>query len=307
MTNRIDTAHKRNRFGPPGPLFICYDNLYRCIGEGVNVRFVLRMLALAVPLAVVASGGALVALIVRAAIGPPPDPTPLPPTILAPRGVLPSGNVAFQEWVRYRDEGYRMVGCGFLLALEDGRIVGLTAAHNAMPGNPSHRLEQIQLRAQPSGYTLDFDMLYDPPGRPRDGHDLTVDYLLLHPNGPVDPAYVLQPDPRGGPLPGERVLLYKCLGGDGGGQSTLSGTVQTASDQAVWVLMDEPFSPMHWSGSGSPLVSQHTGQVVGMLIAGTLRGRWMLLGMHPVGSLVQKAEASVSPLKLENYGPPPDR
>lgn len=263
----------------------------------------LRVLALALPLAVALSAVALVVWAVRTVMGPPPDPTPLPPTISAPRGELPRGNVAFQEWVRFRGEEYRMVGCGFLMALDDGRIVGFTAAHNAMPGNPSHPLEQIRLRAQPSGYTVELDRLYEPPGRPRDGDDLTVDYLLLQPEAPVDPTYVLRPDPRGGPLPGERVSLYKCIGGDGGGQSILSGTVQSAGDKAAWVLMDEPFSPIHWSGSGSPLVSQHTGQVVGMLIAGTLRGRWMLLGMHPIGSLVQKATIVTSTIKLENYVP----
>ncbi|MCS7261473.1 MAG: serine protease [Anaerolineae bacterium] len=267
----------------------------------MNIRFVMRVLSLALPLVVVVSAVALVASAVRAVVGLPPDPTPPPPTILAPRGELPRGNVAFQEWVRFRDAEYQMVGCGFLMALGDGRIVGLTAAHNAMPGNPMRPLEQIRLRAQPAGYTVDFERLYLPPGRPRDGDDLTVDYLVLHPEGAVDPAYVLQPDPRGGPLPGERVALYKCLGGDGGGQSILSGTVQSVSDKAMWVLMDEPFSPMHWSGSGSPLLSQHTGQVVGMLIAGTLRGRWMLLGMHPVGSLVQKAATATSPLLLKDY------
>jgi hypothetical protein len=197
-----------------------------------------------------------------------------------------------------------MVGCGFLFALDDGHVFGVTAAHSAMPGDPSHPLEQISLRAHPTGYTIDFDTLYNPPGRPRDGDDLTVDYLLLHPEVAVDPTYVLRPDPRGKPLPGERVLLYKCLGGAGGGQHVLGGTVQSADEKAVWVLMDEPFSPKHWSGSGSPLVSQHTGRVVGMLIAGTLRGRWMLLGMHPVGSLVQKAATSTSLIELRNYAPP---
>ncbi|MGQ9786484.1 MAG: hypothetical protein ACUVSJ_08495, partial [Anaerolineae bacterium] len=261
-------------------------------------------LAITLPLAAVLSSVALVASIGRIVMGPPPDPTPPPPTILAPRGEMPRGNVAFQEWVRHRDEEYLMVGCGFLMALDDGRIVGVTAAHSAMPGNPSRLLEQISLRAQPSGYTVDFDTLYDPPGRPRDGDDLTVDYLLWYPDTTIDSAYVLQPDPRGKPLPGERVSLYKCLGGEGGGQSILSGTVQSVDDRAVWVLMDEPFSPMHWSGSGAPLVSQHTGQVVGMLIAGTLRGRWMLLGMHPVGSLVQKAATYTSLIELKNYAPP---
>ncbi len=269
----------------------------------MNFGFILRASVLAIPSAVIISSVTLAVSSVRLVMGPPPDPTPPPPTISVPRGEIPSGNVAFQEWVQYRDEGYSMVGCGFLLALNDGHVFGVTTAHSARPGDPRRPLERIRLHAQPSGYTVDFDAVYIPIGRPRDSDDLTVDYLLLHSDPDIDPAYVLWPDPRGAPLPGERVLLYKCLGGNGGGQHILGGTVQSVDGKAVWVLMDLPFSLAQWSGSGSPLVSEHTGQVVGMLVAGTLRERWMLLGMHPVRSLVQKAAAATVSVRLVDYMP----
>jgi hypothetical protein len=275
----------------------------------VNRRFVLNGLLFAVPLAIAATAAALLALRVRSVIGPPPDPTPPPPTITAPRGPLPDGPVAFEEWVRYRGEDYRMVGCGFLMAGPDGRTtVGVTTAHSATPGDPGHVLEWIKLRAvQPSGYALEFDTLYGMPGRARSSDDLAVDYILLRPPGPVERRYVLQPDPRGAPQPGERVSLYKCVGGEAGRQHLLEGTVQSVDAVSVWVLMDAPFGLAEWSGSGSPLLSQHTGQVVGMLIAGMLRGRSLLLGMHPVGSLVDKMTAAETFPTMADYaaGTPP--
>lgn len=270
----------------------------------MNLRFVINGLVFAIPLAIAATGVALVALRVRAVVGPPPDPTPPPPTITAPRGPLPDGVVAFEEWVRFRGESYRWVGCGFLMARSDAPAspVGVTTAHSAPPGDPNHVLESIQLRAvQPSGYTLEFSTLYGAPGRPRSGDDLTVDYVLLRPSHAVESGYVLLADPRGAPQPGERVSLVKCVGGATGGQHVLEGTVQSVDTAAVWVLMDAPFAPAEWSGSGSPLLSQHTGQVVGMLIAGMLRGTSLLLGMHPVGSLVEKMTTAESFPTLEEF------
>ena len=65
------------------------------------------------------------------------------------------------------------------------------------------------------------------------------------------------------------------------------GAVLSVDPTAVWVVMDEAFDP---SGlSGSPFISQHTGKVIGMAIATTKRGGKVLLGLHPIGSLVEKA------------------
>jgi hypothetical protein len=51
--------------------------------------------------------------------------------------------------------------------------------------------------------------------------------------------------------------------------------------------------------SGSPVLSHHTGQVVGMAIAASPRHFrplvWryrVLIGLHPIGSIVEKAQAA---------------
>jgi hypothetical protein len=255
----------------------------------VNIKFVVRGLLLALPVAVIASALALV--MIRMQIGQPPDPTPLPPTILAPRGELPAGPVGLQEWAQYRGQAYSLVGSGFMLLLGDGKIVGVTTAHSASLGNPDRPLEQIALRvAGQTDFVAEFDTLWGQPGQPRTGGDMTVDYVLLRTDQPVDLSFVLTPDPRGAPQPGERVSLFSGSGDSPGGQRILEGTVQSVDDVAVWVLMDDLFNPGLMSGS--PLVSQHTGQVVGMAIAVTPRGHRLLLGVHPIGSIVQLAESA---------------
>ena len=122
------------------------------------------------------------------------------------------------------------------------------------------------------------------------------DWLVV--DGPVDPSLVLRPDPRGGPQPGERVLLYSGTGTGPRGQSELGGTVLWRDEGAAWVLMDdESFNAGMMSGS--PFVSQHTGQVVGMAIATSPRHLRLIppryrvtIGMHPIGSIVEKADAA---------------
>jgi hypothetical protein len=130
--------------------------------------------------------------------------------------------------------------------------------------------------------------------------NLTRDYVLLEVERPVDPALVLVPDPRGAPQPGERVSLYSGLGDGQGKVRVLSGTVQSISDTAVWVLMDDTFNPGLMSGS--PFVSQHTGQVVGMAVAASPRLDRLLLGMHPVGHLVQLARSAQDSTRLIDLG-----
>jgi hypothetical protein len=54
--------------------------------------------------------------------------------------------------------------------------------------------------------------------------------------------------------------------------------------------------------SGSPFVSEHTGNVVGMAISAGQSEFGLMIGMHPIGSLVNKAEgATVFPLLVEYH------
>jgi hypothetical protein len=176
----------------------------------------------------------------------------------------------------------------------------VTTAHSVPIGNPDHPLEQIALGvAGQTGFVAEFDTFRGQPGQPRTGADMTVDYVLLQPDSPIDPSLALTPDPRGAPQPGERVSLFSGQRRAHSGQLILEGTVQSVGDTAVWVLMDQLFNPA--LTSGSPLVSQHTGQVVGMLIAGTPRRNRLLLGVHPIGSIVQLAETANEFPRISEY------
>jgi hypothetical protein len=131
--------------------------------------------------------------------------------------------------------------------------------------------------------------------------NLTVDYMLLDTDSSVDPRLVLVPDPRGAPQPGERVLLYSAQTDARGEARVFEGTVQSVSDAGMWVLMDKLFNPV--LTSGAPFVSQHTGHVVGMVIAGSPRRHRLLLGAHPIGSIAQRAESADEFPKIGEYTP----
>ncbi len=267
----------------------------QAIIEDMDMRFVVRGSLLAVTIVALAMAAA-VALIGPGKLYLPPEATPPRPTILAPRGELPTGPVGLVEYTRYEGDGYHPVGCGFLLSVPGDDVTGVTTAHSLFFSS-SDPLQSIALGMSGHGdYVSEFDTLRGVPGQARSGEDMSVDYVLMQrpPHVTIDPALILGPDSRGLPQPGERVTMYSCLGA-----KTYEGVVQSASDQAVWVLMDESFEP---SGmSGSPFLSQHTGKVVGMAIATTHRAGRVLLGLHPIGSLVKKAEVVAVFPRIRDY------
>jgi hypothetical protein len=265
----------------------------------VNTRFVVRGFLIALPATIVVILVGLVLIVAQTPVGRPLAPTPLPPTILAPQGGKPAGSVGLEEWARYPD-GMRPRGSGFIVVLDSGELVGVTTAHSVSFSDPDERIDLIALRvAGEEGFVAEFDTLRGPPGRPMQDWRMVMDYVLMHTAEPIDPGFVLTPDPRGAPQPGERVWLFSGLGDGRGGRRVLEWTVQSVSDKSVWVLMDELFNPS--TMSGSPFVSQHTGQVVGMLIAVTPRRNRLLMGVHPIGSIVGLAESPTELIKMNEY------
>lgn len=262
----------------------------------MNGRFVVRgtALALLVALPIVAA-----ALVLRGTDWfSAPIEIPPPPVIAAPRGAPPAGPVGLIEQAQYGGGPYHGVGHGFVLRLADGGLVGITTAHS-LSFDAQPPLRRVALMAAGMAVPAwEADRLHGEPGTARSGEDMTVDYVLLaiSPDAAIDPGLVVQPDPRGLPQPGERVTLYTSVGGQ---PRTFGGTIISAEAQAVWVAMDSDFDP---SGmSGSPVISAHTGQVVGMVIATTRRGGIRLLGLHSIGSLVRLAEAAEDLPKIEAY------
>jgi hypothetical protein len=183
------------------------------------------------------------------------------------------------------------VGSGFFLLVDGGEVVGVTTAHSVSLGNPNHPLERIALGiAGHPEQRWEFATLQGQPGKSVGPYDLSADYLLLEVDQAIPEDLLVVADPRGAPQPGERVTLYSGLGDGRGGLCVHEGTVQSVEDKAFWVLMDRWFSPGQMSGS--PIVSQHTGQAVGMVVAGSPRLGRILLGAHPIGSLVSLATSA---------------
>jgi hypothetical protein len=265
----------------------------------MNVRFVMRGSLLAL-IAVLAALAAVLFFTERGRqllVSTPPE-VPAAPVIAAPRGPLPNSPGGLVEWTRYDGGGFNPVGRGFLFRLPQGQVVGVTTAHSlSFDVQPPLRNIALALgeRTQP---VVEFDTLQGEPGEARSGEDMSVDYVLLNvpAEAAIDPAQILDPDPRGLPQSGERVVLYSLVNDQA---RRFDGAVLSVSPAAVWVVMDEEFEP---SGlSGSPFISQHTGQVIGMAIATTRRGGKVLLGLHPIGSLVDKAQKAQTFPKISDY------
>jgi hypothetical protein len=265
----------------------------------MNVRFVLRgsllafgavLLALTAVLFFAESGRQLLPSL--------PPVIPAVPTLTAPRGALPAASVGLVEWTRYSADDYRPVGRGFLFRLPAGQIVGVTTAHSLSFDGQAVLRSIVLAQGEQSQPVIEFDTLRGKPGTARTGEDMTIDYVLLSTpiDPPIDPALVLEPDPRGLPQAGERVALYSLIDDR---PRVYQGSVLSVVPNAVWVVMDEAFDP---SGlSGSPFLSEHTGKVIGMAIATTKRGGKVLLGLDPIGSLVEKAVAAQTFPKITDY------
>ncbi len=265
---------------------------------GINLKFIVRGFLISTPLIVILTVLGLNIIIARTPSGQPPAATPPAPAILSPRGDLPADTVAFQEWVQYGAQNPALTGSGFFLQLDDGTLIGVTSAHSIVLGNPNYPIRRLFFSdANEPGFVVEFETLHGQPGRAATDI-LSNDYVLLRVEQPVDARYVLWPDGRGGPQLGERVALFSGLGDGRGGRRILEGTALTVDETAAWILIDE----WNWEPalmSGSPVLSQHTGRVVGMVIAATPRNyrlfprrcQW-LIGIHPVGSLVRLAQAA---------------
>jgi len=208
-------------------------------------------------------------------------PMPPEPVISAPRGALPGGYVAFTGNANGSE-----FACGFLLELEDGQRVGVSSAHAAP--------------VPPPGASLAFSTPGNALTIPLEGqialgsifqrNRFTMDYALWSVAEGVDTEHFLRPDPRGNGQPGERIVVYGRFADGKGGSKSWAGTVMLASEEATFIQMDEVFQT--YGFSGCPVVSQHTGQVIGMAVAGTRKGPTRM-GVHPIGSLVEKARKAI--------------
>lgn len=236
------------------------------------------------------------------ALAPTLGPTPRPPALTAPRGELPAGHAGLEEWAYFHDGASGPIGSGFLLRLPTGDVIGVTTAHSFYLSRwPGKAIDSMAFFSpQHDSPEAAFDSFYGSPGHISTRYHFSSDYALLRVAQLNDESLILEPDPRGAPEPGERVTLSSGFG-DGHGQPRwLTGTVLAVGPEAVWALMDDSFDP--GGLSGSPLFSQHTGQVVGMAVAAPQGGQ-VQIGFHPIASILQKAASATAFPPIADYRP----
>jgi hypothetical protein len=204
------------------------------------------------------------------------------PVINVPQGHLPGGFRAFTGWF----SGIS-ISCGFLMELEDGRVVGVTAAHATAPlprGIPAEFYA-------PDGVLM--ASLKGQIGRGqtfRQDH-LSFDYVLWAVAENTDPMLFLKADLRYQGQPGEGVVVIGWPSDGAGGSIHWPGVVMKVTPEATWIQLEGSFEPAGYSGC--PVVSQYTGRLIGMAVVGANRPP-VIMGLHPVGSLLEKARTALA-------------
>ncbi len=257
----------------------------------VLIATLIGMLALAIFLAL--NPGMLRALVLLFPIPgvtdiPQAGPTPPPPVINAARGTLPVGTLAFTGLT----QGH-VISCGFLLELDDGQRVGVSAAH-ATPRQPSGIPAEFRFADGKPAAILTSQIAH---GRVFYQNHFSTDYALWSVAEDTPIERFLKPDPRGQGQPGERILVLRQAGEYERGPNGWPGVITRVTPEATWVQLDDSFDPRGYSGC--PVISQHTGRLIGMAVAGANQHP-VVMGLHPAGSLVEKAQAALTTIENQN-------
>jgi hypothetical protein len=212
------------------------------------------------------------------------DAIPPEPAIDAPHGDLPSGSVALTGRIERVGLSF---GCGFLLELEDGRRVAIATAH-AAPAVPPNWPARFYA---PDGAVIAHLPRQIDLGQKFVKDHFGMDYSIWAVDQSAAADRYLKPDPRGQAQPGERIVLYSNRNDAAGEEETWAGVVMQVLKDATWIQLDDAIDPRGLSGC--PVMSAHTGRVIGMAVAGS-GGPPTIIGLNPAGLLVEKAAAAAA-------------
>jgi hypothetical protein len=177
-------------------------------------------------------------------------------------------------------------GTGFLAKAPDGRIAAVTSAHLIDPQGPAlleARWLDIRTRTPVAVFTRSWGAI-GRGGTDAPAYDLRSDYLLLPVQVPVPADQVLELDPRSLPEVRERVWFPNKDQAAPLGYRVIPGTVTAAESKYLTVVLDQPLALT--SQSGSPVISQTSGQVIGTLSRGGREGRRTVLLLTPAAALL---------------------
>jgi hypothetical protein len=180
----------------------------------------------------------------------------------------PTGQLVLSQTLDFSDGDQTMQGSSFLARTPGGSVVIVTAAHFLDFEGPA--LERLSVFGE--GKVATSTVAFGPPGNAGEdsptSRDYREDYLLLLPETEPVGATVLEMDERARTSIGEKVWLPDLVGFGIRKQVLWTGTVADAKPGYVAVLFDSGQNIQLMGASGSPVISQRTGKVIGLLSRG---------------------------------------
>jgi iron-sulfur cluster assembly accessory protein len=225
-----------------------------------------------------------------------------PPARTAPAAPAgpPQGTVVFQPMFVWADGTTTLQGTGFFAAAPAGRVAAVTSAHFINKDGP-RLLEARWINVRSGDTAATFSTSWGTPGdggRTEPQPDLRADYLLLPAAKAPHRAAVLEFDPRPKPALGERIHFPNKDESADPGHKWVEGAVTEADEKSVSVLLDQKIHLQ--SQSGSPVISQATGRVIGILSLARQERDRTVLTLAPAGGVAAALAGQPANLPLRD-------
>jgi hypothetical protein len=235
-------------------------------------------------------GGVVTLVVVAGCVDGRPVASQVPP---------PTGVLVFQPAFFFEDGETTFQGTGFLVKNSDGEVLGVTSAH-FIDFDGAAMLSAEWRSILDDDAAASFISSFGAPGNAGSSEplDLRSDYLILAGEG-VAPKYrPLVLDGRAQPEVGERVWLPNKSYEAEQGYELVSGYVVEAAAQYVSIVLDDEIQLQ--SQSGSPIISQQTGKVIGTLSRGGTEDGKTFLILCPSRSILNVIESGPTTTALRD-------
>jgi hypothetical protein len=223
----------------------------------------------------------------------------------ADRVAPPARPIVFQPLLVWEGKEPTAQGTGFFARGPGGRLVAVTCAHLIdFEGPPLLQAKWLDVRSRDAAAVFDKSL-----GKPGNAGvtepkvDLRADYWLLPAEGDAAARAALEFDTRVKPETGERVWFPDKDPNAPLGFSVVEGTVMESEENFVVVQLahDVKFQ----SQSGTPILSQRTGKVLGLFSRGGQHNGHSFVVLAPAAALAKAiADAKDQPALKQVIGKP---
>jgi hypothetical protein len=207
----------------------------------------------------------------------------------------PTGPLVYQPMLTWQKGEPTYQGTGFLARTPSGEVVGVTSAH-FIEFSASNRLVKAEwLSMQDFQAEASFDHLIGPVGRsiayaPRtDFYDASEDYLIFSGQDVPSTLVALELDTRKQLENSEPVWLPNKQSGEVG-YDLVAGYVVYADRDCIYAVFSPAFELQ--SQSGSPVISQRTGKVIGLLCSGGNENGRTQIYLTPARNVAAKLDST---------------